>query len=66
MAAKAPTIGEPPPIAPPCAPASLRVEQEDTGMWSDFADHMTHGAVEVEERDLAFELDFYGSDVLPF
>ena len=37
---------------------------EDMGMWSDFADHMTHGAVEVEELDPAFELDFYGSELL--
>ena len=40
----------------------LRVSMEDMGMWSDFADHMTHRPVEDEERDLAFELDFYGSD----
>ena len=54
---------EPPPVACVSAPSTLHVSMEDMGMWSDFADHMTHGAVEVEELDPAFELDFYGSEL---
>ena len=34
-------------------------------MWAEYAIHLTQqGPVEVEDVDLAFELDFYGSDAL--
>ena len=57
---------EPPPAAPVSAPSTLHVSMKDMGMWSDFADHMTDGAVAFEELDPAFELEFYGSEVCPF
>ena len=44
------------------APSMLQVSMEDSGMWSEFADHMATRPEEEEERDFAFDLDFFGSD----
>ena len=40
----------------------LQVSMEDSGMWSDFADHTATRPEEEEERDFAFDLDFFGPD----
>ena len=48
-------------------PSMLHVSMEEYGqdMWAEYANHLTHqGPAEVEDVDLAFELDFYGSDAL--
>ena len=49
-------------------PSMLHVSMEDFGqdMWTYFTDHLSaqQGPMEVEDVDLAFELDFCGSDAL--
>ena len=51
-----------PPRAVVRPPSMLRVDMEGSDMWADFADHMPNRPDEVEERDFAFDLDFFGSD----
>ena len=53
---------EPPRVGIPAAPPMLHVSMEDSGMWADFADHAAVRPEEDEERDFAFELDFFGPD----
>ena len=48
-------------LVPP--PPMLQVGMEDLDMWADFADHMPSRPEEVEERDFAFDDDFFGSDL---
>ena len=53
-----------PPVASVVAPSMIHGDMEVWGqdMRSESDDHMAQGTVEVEEVDLAFELDYYGSD----
>ena len=43
---------------PPVAPSSLQVSMEDDFLWD-----ATDRPEENEQRDFAFELDFFGPDV---
>ena len=47
-----------PPLVPPVAPSSLQVSMEDDFLWD-----ATDRPEENEQRDFAFELDFFGPDV---
>ena len=53
-------VSDLPPFAPPLSPSSLRVSLEDDEFWWD----ATNRPEEIEERDFAFDLDFFGPDVV--